>query len=328
MISPSENPLRRHAGTAKLFRVIVCILCFVGLNEIHGYDPEKATFSLKFKDAVSAYRIMSVFVLPGETITFEALGMNQKNHYEWSVPAGVIKEISSNKWNWNAPGETGLYSVKVINRESLESMKINVFVMLPYNQLKGEYINGYRIGTYPVFPAKHVSLYQHPKGFIEVTHENEDTYISPHFRLKQFLCKQGGDYPKYIVLKERLLLKLELILEHINQRGYRADTFHILSGYRTPYYNKLIGNVRNSRHLYGGAADIFVDEDPKDGLMDDLNKDGRINYLDAQVIYKIVDDLYGTPWYMFFAGGLGWYKKTASHGPFVHVDVRGYRARW
>jgi hypothetical protein len=298
------------------------------LSETHGYNPEKAAFSLKFKDVVSSYRIMSVFVLPGEKISFEASDKNQKNHYEWSVPVGTMKEISPNKWNWNAPGETGLYSVKIMSRESLESMKINVFVMLPYNQLKGEYINGYRIGTYPAFPAKHLSLYQNPKGFIEVTHENEGSYISPHFRLKQFLCKQSGDYPKYIVLRERLLLKLELILEHINQHGYRADTFQVLSGYRTPYYNKLIGNVRNSRHLYGGAADIFVDENPKDGFMDDLNKDGRISYLDAQVIYKIIDDLYGNPWYMFFAGGLGWYKKTASHGPFVHIDVRGYRARW
>ena len=27
-------------------------------------------------------------------------------------------------------------------------------------------------------------------------------------------------------------------------------------------------------------------------------------------------------------GGLGAYGSTAAHGPFVHVDTRGHRARW
>jgi uncharacterized protein YcbK (DUF882 family) len=101
-----------------------------------------------------------------------------------------------------------------------------------------------------------------------------------------------------------------------------------MSGYRTPYYNKAIGNVRYSRHVWGGAADVFVDHDPKDDLMDDLNGDGHIDYRDAAVLYDIIDDLYGRPFYARFLGGLGRYKKTASHGPFVHVDVRGFRARW
>jgi hypothetical protein len=27
-------------------------------------------------------------------------------------------------------------------------------------------------------------------------------------------------------------------------------------------------------------------------------------------------------------GGVGIYKACCGHGPFTHVDVRGYRARW
>jgi uncharacterized protein YcbK (DUF882 family) len=27
-------------------------------------------------------------------------------------------------------------------------------------------------------------------------------------------------------------------------------------------------------------------------------------------------------------GGIGIYKATDAHGPFVHIDVRGNRARW
>jgi hypothetical protein len=63
-------------------------------------------------------------------------------------------------------------------------------------------------------------------------------------------------------------------------------------------------------------------------MMDDLDKNGVIDYRDAKVLYDIVDDMYGKPWYERFIGGLGRYEKTANHGPFVHIDVRGFRARW
>jgi hypothetical protein len=86
--------------------------------------------------------------------------------------------------------------------------------------------------------------------------------------------------------------------------------------------------VKYSRHIYGGAADIFLDENPKDKMMDDLNQDGKSDYKDAAIIYEIIDELYGKPYYVKFLGGLARYKKTANHGPFVHLDVRGRRARW
>jgi hypothetical protein len=42
--------------------------------------------------------------------------------------------------------------------------------------------------------------------------------------------------------------------------------------------------------------------------MDDLNGDGRIDWRDAKVLYKIIDDRYGKPFYKPFVGGLGSYK--------------------
>ena len=44
-----------------------------------------------------------------------------------------------------------------------------------------------------------------------------------------------------------------------------------------------LGNeTRLSRHLFGAAADVFVDESPADGVMDDLDGDGRITARDAE----------------------------------------------
>ena len=45
------------------------------------------------------------------------------------------------------------------------------------------------------------------------------------------------------------------------------------------------------------AADIYIDERPQDGIMDDLNGDGRINlYDDADAIYSIAKYLKGHGW--------------------------------
>lgn len=130
------------------------------------------------------------------------------------------------------------------------------------------------------------------------------------------------------MLRERLLLKLEYLLEKVNQQGRQVPTFYVMSGFRTPFYNKSIGNVKYSRHCWGGAADIFIDVDPKDGVMDDLNGDGVIDVKDAMVMYEWVDGMNKNKDYRGFIGGLGLYRRTPNHGPFVHVDVRGFRARW
>jgi hypothetical protein len=294
----------------------------------NGFSPQRAGFSVKFKDEVSPYRVTGIFVLPDETLTLEVTDGTEKGPYILEANAGRPEQTAPNRWTWQSPGETGLYFVKIICPTSAQWMALNIFVMVPYSRLKGEWLNGYRIGKYPTVPLNELSIYRPPRGFIEVTTDNENVLVSPHFKIKQFLCKQDGTYPKYLVLRERLLFKLEFLLEKVNEEGLRCSTFHIMSGYRTPYYNQLIGNVQYSRHLWGGAADIFIDEDPEDGIMDDLNRDGKTGLKDAAVLYDIVDKMYGESFWECFVGGLGRYKETENHGPFVHVDVRGFCTRW
>ena len=293
-----------------------------------GFSPQKPGFSVRVNDLVISYHVMSVFVLPGEKLRIVVNASTEKSIFYLHSSTGKKKSISPRQWFWEAPVSPGHYLLNIAKAETTAMVSLNVFVLVPFDQIEGEYLKGYRIGKYPQPPLKQLAVYKPPRGFIEVTRENADTLISPHFRLGQFLCKQEGGYPKYLVLKERLLLKLELLLERINQKGYHCNSFHIMSGYRTPYYNKAIGNVKYSRHVYGGAVDFFIDENLKDEMMDDLNRDGKINFKDAAIIYEIIDELYGKKFYERLTGGLARYKKTSYHGPFVHVDVRGFRARW
>ena len=62
--------------------------------------------------------------------------------------------------------------------------------------------------------------------------------------------------------------------------------------------------------------------------MDDLNKDGKINIQDAKVMANLIEGVENTEGYRVFVGGLGLYGKKSHRGPFIHVDVRGFKARW
>ncbi|MDX1507138.1 MAG: D-Ala-D-Ala carboxypeptidase family metallohydrolase, partial [Woeseiaceae bacterium] len=173
-----------------------------------------------------------------------------------------------------------------------------------------------------------LDIYLQPEGFVEVTAENAGTRISPNLTLGEFVSKQESAYPKYVVIRSSLLLKLENILRNLNEAGHPVERFVIMSGYRTPFYNRAIGNVQYSRHVWGGAADIYVDDNPRDGRMDDMNGDGRIDRDDARWLANFVDGMSRRGEFGARIGGLGVYGSNAAHGPFIHVDVRGTRARW
>ena len=63
-----------------------------------------------------------------------------------------------------------------------------------------------------------------------------------------------------------------------------------------------------------------------DGRMDDLNHDGRVNIADAKVIQDAVNRVERA--HPSLIGGCGIYSGTSAHGPFTHIDTRGYPARW
>jgi uncharacterized protein YcbK (DUF882 family) len=313
------------------FKILVS-LWFVGTLLVSNvvmfgkFDPKRAKISVKFKGEVFPYEIISLFVLPKEKLVMEMLS-ERRADYVVEVPRGRVTPTGGNSWTWRAPSEKGRYRIKISSPALRRPITLNIYVMIPYAKLKRGYMNRYRVGAYPSRLLKNNPIYRHPAGFIEVTAENQATLVSPHFKLEQFLCKQRGDYPKYVVLDELLLLKLEAILEKVNEAGFPCDTLHVMSGYRTPFYNKTLGSVRYSLHQWGRAADIFIDKD-EDGSMDDLNRDHKVDRRDVAVLQKIIDNMQAEGQYQFFPGGLGVYDSTASHGPFVHVDVRGVQVKW
>ena len=62
--------------------------------------------------------------------------------------------------------------------------------------------------------------------------------------------------------------------------------------------------------------------------MDDLNHDGLIDVNDSKYLSDIIEQMLADPAHAKFEGGMGFYPATRAHPPFVHVDVRGFKARW
>lgn len=198
-------------------------------------------------------------------------------------------------------------------------------------------VHGGRLGLYFIgsWPSARKTkggavTYAPPSGFVEVTRENMNTPLSQHFRLKDFLTHdQPNVWPKYEVISLKLVDKLELVLDDLKAHGIDPEGVHVMSGFRSPQYNRgggdPTGRATLSRHMYGDASDIYID-DNGDGQMDDLNHDGRIDINDARVILAAVERVERA--HPDLVGGCGVYVATAAHGPFVHIDTRGYPARW
>jgi hypothetical protein len=205
-----------------------------------------------------------------------------------------------------------------------------VFTMRSFGQKVRAWLNGYRLGYWPEEKGRLRSeAYRNPEGFIEVTPDNEDTRVSEHFRLRDFVSHgQNEVWPKYVVLREPLLDKLELVIEDLNDHGVNAEGMRIRSGFRTPAHNQAVrgeGSARDSRHQFGDAADVFIDQQGN-GKMSDLNGDKRVNFADVKMILDAVERVEAR--YPELVGGTGLYAYSGRSGPFAHIDVRGVRARW
>lgn len=238
------------------------------------------------------------------------------------------------------PRGVGVWNVALAIGNAIKPITdFNVITELPFSAKRAGKIGFYYIGSWPAERARTKRLgptkapsssYANPSGFIQVTPDNADTHVSEHFMLRDFLTHdQPNVWPKYLVLQLKLVDKLELVLQDLAAHGVDISGVRVMSGFRTPQYNAGGGNTQGraalSRHMYGDASDIFIDSN-HDGVMDDLDHDGRITIRDSKVIEAAVDRVEAA--HPELVGGAGIYPAGPGHGPFIHIDTRGYRARW
>lgn len=231
------------------------------------------------------------------------------------------------------PGQPGIWNVVLRMRDAIRDVPgLTVITQVPASQVRSGRIGGYLVGSWPsnVTSVPTPENYRPPSGFIRVTPENLTLRVSEHFTLGEFLTKGQADvWPKYVVINPRMVDKAELTIQELEAMGHPVERVGVISAFRTPSYNAGGGDTSGrgalSRHMYGDAVDFFVDNDG-DFRMDDLNGDGRVTVADARVMAEAAERVERK--HPSLIGGIGIYAPTGAHAGFIHVDTRGYRARW
>ena len=252
------------------------------------------------------------------------------------APGGASVELKPAEGGTSvAAGEAqnpGIWNVVLKMADAIRpASTVNVITLVPLSAKKSGRIGSYRIGSWP-FEAGGAPKpsYEPPAGLVRVTPQNMDLYVSEHIQLRDFMTKgQEGVWPKYVAMQPRELDKVELTIQELERSGHPVKDIFVVSAFRTPSYNESGGDPSGraalSRHMYGDAMDIAVDNDGN-GRMDDLNGDGRVTVADAQVIGQAAERVEKA--HPELVGGIGIYAPTGAHSGFVHIDTRGYRARW
>ena len=123
------------------------------------------------------------------------------------------------------------------------------------------------------------------------------TKLTKNFSLKEFRCKDGTDVPdEYMDNVQELAENLQVLRDHLGK------SIRVISGYRSPKYNRKIDGARRSQHLTASGADIKIT-----GL---LPVEIKVIILDLIREGKMKE------------GGIGVYKG------FLHYDIRGKKVRW
>jgi hypothetical protein len=269
-------------------------------------------------------KLLAAFRAPGEPL-IQPLPPGLRVRFEpdrrEAMPAPPVED----------PQHPGVYRIAVEVEQARHAVAdLRLITLVPFAAKSRGRIGSYRLGDWPFERGGAPSpAYANPAGFVEVTPENRNLPVSPHFRLGDFLTKDQADvWPKYVLIDPRLIDKLELVIQELEDGGHPVAHMAVMSGFRTPGYNRAgetSGRARLSRHMYGDATDVFVDND-RDGWTDDLNRDGRVDIHDAELIARVAERVEAR--HPALSGGIGIYAATRAHGPFTHIDVRGRPARW
>ncbi len=203
------------------------------------------------------------------------------------------------------------HSNPYIDSEEEIDLILSQFKSIPYKEMDAAYLHTTNQNEDPFsFMLLKAVYYQVPQ---------EQIYqkIVGDFRIKELLPKDdfykqslyGGNDSLYWLIDKKLLHQILAFQNELEASGNDRDAFIITNGYRHPHFNKLIGGASQSRHIVGEAVDITAK---------DVNRDGKINQLDKEIIVAIAEQIVGS------SGGVGLYPGTLS----IHIDTRGHRARW
>lgn len=199
----------------------------------------------------------------------------------------------------------------VEQQEKIDSI-LGQFSTIPYDQLDDDYLEYTKSNR-----SKYKQMLQNAT-YYEVPRDAFNQFIVGRTRIKDYLCKDkyyknailGKQKTVYWLIDKKLLYKTLELQQTLAKLGYNPNGFKVISAHREPRYNEKIRGAGKSKHVLGQAVDARTR---------DVNKDGRVNQKDKQILLNLLDKKI-----IKNQGGIGKYPGTRS----IHYDVRGSRARW
>jgi len=274
----------------------------------------------------SSGEVKLAFAMPAQEISYplDVHGDPTSLEYAWmrvgdSTTSTSAQPLTSDKVS--APAQAGFYRLALLKagqRREIEG--ITLAVLVPFTEKERGMLRGYRIGTY--LAERMRSKTPPPEGFLEIGPADVDLPITKHLHVGDFLNHdQVGVWPSYAAVNPKLLDKLELVIQEIARwHGDKAVAdidIDVHSGFRAPEHNRRVRRAASdSQHQYGDAADVAID----------ANGDGRITAIDSRMVGLAVEIVELK--HPELVGGLGIYTTGHASTNYVHIDVRGRRARW
>jgi hypothetical protein len=260
---------------------------------------------------------MCFVVLPGGQVSLST----PDTAAVWRFSTGDPLDASGAEVDWTAPRSHGVYTV-TLSAGGI-SQVYSIIIPVESSRWRTATLNSFPIGYYGGGNDRDAN----PSWFIELTSGSMGVRISTHFTLGEFLGHVEGQFPQYMALDLALVDKLEAVIDELETLYPEALDVNVMSGFRTPVYNSAIGNDTDmSLHLYGKAADVWIESFPPNNLMDDIDRNKRVDVGDGQYLVdatRRVEACGGV-----CVGGASAYRWTPQHGPFTHIDVRGRPACW
>lgn len=237
--------------------------------------------------------------------------------------------------------DTGAFLYRFMKRSDTEAALRVAVVGMHFSPGRRKVMEGYDLGTWPVLTKPKTmtkaaqkmwdnrAAYRHPEWIFCADEQLGEFAVIRGHRLASFMMEDKPRFPnkvQWLYLSYAMLKRIVKLEAALRTKNISRGRITVISGFRSPRYNPVIGGSAFSRHLYGDACDFIIDDDG-DGKFDDLDGDGKVTWRDAFLIAKLIKELQDQN--VIVPGGTGIYRVSppgclAS----VHMDARGVHSTW
>ncbi len=285
-----------------------------------------------------------VVMLPGSSLQVTAEADGQAGRIAVIKDGQIIREDAV--LNFTAPEKPGAFYISVAAAAGGQNRRGEICVVVPHKASArhskqggwlvrvddrdiGEYRPASSSGAAKV--KDNPDSYQPPVWWIRITDMNASFEVSPGVPADDLVAPAedtGLKHTDVVPVCYPMWTAITALRNGLSARGIPGSALRVISGFRTPAYNRSIGSNAFGRHVYGDAFDFYLNLAGGDNIKAaDLNRDGKLDRRDAYPIVAVIEDLQAEG--KLPMGGIGVYNTIGGdHEVSLHFDARGHRATW